>query len=370
MYADDRIELRISYYFRRALGKDLIVFHAGGGTWPPLVGDRPKPRAEDGEDRVSATYIARLREAAPPLHDQGDGMRSFASVILHLLSPATPSVLLLDEPEAFLHPPQARLLGEFIARERPAHAQLFIATHSPDVLQGLLNAAAGHLRVLRIQREGAVNRVKELDKAQAKAIAADPIMKFSSVMSGIFHQRVVICEPDADCMFYSAILDLPAVRGAQRPDVLLVQAGGKHRMAILAEALPSLDVDVDVIADMDVLNDEALLERIVLALGGDWTAIQAEAKPLKSAIEQHKPWLNSAEVAKAVQGILSDAPETGEFPRNLRQRIEALFRKASPWDAITSTETSSARIRSVATRGASRRRAPTSTGSGRRQGAS
>ena len=66
-------------------------------------------------------------------------MRSYASVILHLLAPITPSILLLDEPEAFLHPPQARLLGEIIAAERPSRAQLVVATHSPDVLHGLMN---------------------------------------------------------------------------------------------------------------------------------------------------------------------------------------------------------------------------------------
>ena len=138
-----------------------------------------------------------------PLNEQGDGMRSFASVVLHLLSPITFSILLLDEPEAFLHPPQARLLGEVIATEKSSRAQLFIATHSPDVLHGLINVAPEHLRVLRVQRDGNVNRIKELDKEHVKKISADPLMKYSSVMSGVFHERVIICEADADCMFYS-----------------------------------------------------------------------------------------------------------------------------------------------------------------------
>src|SRR5215208_3465204 len=83
-YADDRIERRINSYFRRAFGKDLIAFHAGGGGWPLLVGSRPK--LHPGEDRLSATYIARLRAQTVDLQEQGDGMRSFASVILGLLA--------------------------------------------------------------------------------------------------------------------------------------------------------------------------------------------------------------------------------------------------------------------------------------------
>ena len=308
------------------------MFHAGGSEWPLLVGERPTPLS--GEDRLSASYNERLRASTVPLQSQGDGMRSFASVVLYMLAPKTQTILLLDEPEAFLHPSQARLLGEFIANEKPPHAQLFIATHSADVLQGLLNVAPEHLRVLRIQREGSVNRVKELDKARAKAIGADPLMKFSSVMSGVFHQRVIICESDADCMFYNAVLDLPDMHGEQQPDVLFVHAGGKHRMAALADALCALDVTVDVVADMDVLNDDAVLERIIIALGGDWSAIQAQARPLKTAIEEHKPWLTSNEVAEGIRKTLDKAPPTGEFPKNLRAEIDGVFRKASPWDAV------------------------------------
>jgi hypothetical protein len=228
LFVNDRVEQRISSYFRRAFGEDLIVFRAGGSQWPLLVG--LKPNLRPGEDRFSTSYNERLINSTIPLQQQGDGMRSFASVVLHLLAPVTQTILLLDEPEAFLHPPQARLLGEFIANEKPDQAQLFVATHSPDVLQGLLNVAPEHLRILRIQRDGTVNHVKELDKARAKEISTDPLMKYSSVLSGIFYQRVIICEADADCMFYSTILDLPEVHVDRRPDVLFVHAGGKHRM--------------------------------------------------------------------------------------------------------------------------------------------
>ena len=147
------------------------------------------------------------------------GCVSLATVVLHVLAPTTPSVLLLDEPEAFLHPPQARLLGEIIAKERSPQAQLFVATHSTDVLQGLVNAASNNLRVLRMQRDGNVNRIKELDKEKVRTMSVDPLLKHSSVMSGLFHERVIICESDADCLFYASLLDLSEVHGERHPDV-------------------------------------------------------------------------------------------------------------------------------------------------------
>jgi energy-coupling factor transporter ATP-binding protein EcfA2 len=87
LYEDDRIETRISGYFKRAFGVELMVFRGGGGAWPLLTGERPP--FENGEDRASFTYHERVRQAAVPLQNQGDGMRAFASVILHMLAPST-----------------------------------------------------------------------------------------------------------------------------------------------------------------------------------------------------------------------------------------------------------------------------------------
>ena len=331
MLLNDDIEERLSHYFRRAFGEDLILYRAGGKRSPLLVGDRLSPK--QGEDRISHTYCERLLASTVPLHEQGDGMRSFASVVLHVLAPISPSVLLLDEPEAFLHPPQARLLGEMIAQERSSRAQLFLATHSPDVLHGLISVAPENLRVLRIQRDGSVNRIKELDKDLVKKISVDPLMKYSSVMSGVFHERVIICEADADCMFYGSLLDLPCVHGERHPDVLFVHANGKHRMATLAKTLFALDVPVTVVADVDLLKEEATLRGVVESLGGDWSKIQVPARVVRTEVEQQKPSLSVAEVREHIGVILKDN-RAEESLRALRGRVKDVFRKASPWDAI------------------------------------
>ena len=331
LYTDEMLECRISDYFRRAFGCDLVVYRTGGSEFPLLVGNRVTPG--DGEDRISASYCRRLMESTVPLKDQGDGMRSFASVILHLLAPITPSILMLDEPEAFLHPPQAQLLGELIAKQRSARSQLFVATHSPDVLNGLLNVAPDHLRVLRIQRDGDVNRVKELDKQRVKELVADPLVRYSSVMSGVFHKRVIICESDSDCTFYRALLDLPEIHGELQPDVLFVHANGKHRIARLAMALTELGVPTDVIGDVDILRDD-VVEDIVKGLAGDRDAIVAAARAVRLAVEEQKPWLKSAEVVREVQSVLESVKTDREFPKSARQRILAVFKKASPWDAV------------------------------------
>jgi hypothetical protein len=97
---DDKLEARLSAKFRKAFGVDLVVHRNAGNQVPLHVGERPTPLP--GEDRVSMSYIERL-EKLPALHTQGDGMRGFAGVLL-VTSIGHESIMLIDEPEAFLHP--------------------------------------------------------------------------------------------------------------------------------------------------------------------------------------------------------------------------------------------------------------------------
>ena len=138
-------------------------------------------------------------------------MRSFAAVTLHVLAARTHSIQFLDEPEAFLHPPQARLLGRYIAESKTGTSQLFIATHSTDVLEGLIEGGSEKVRIVRLRREGDVNYVKELSKEQTKSVTQDTLARFSRVFDGVFFEHVVICESDSDCMFYQSFLSLPSI---------------------------------------------------------------------------------------------------------------------------------------------------------------
>lgn len=71
--------------------------------------------------------VARRVASAPLIDTQSDGVRSFAGILLTLLTGQFPLVL-IDEPEAFLHPPQARLLGQHLAQWH-RRGQVFVSTH-------------------------------------------------------------------------------------------------------------------------------------------------------------------------------------------------------------------------------------------------
>jgi len=326
LYKSDRLEKKFSDYFKQAFGMDLIVHRGAGSEVPLYVGD--KPILNEGDDRASESYFRDL-EKLDLLHLQGDGMRSFVGVLLNAFI-SSHSILFIDEPEAFLHPPQARLMGKMIARDLPSERQLFLTTHSGDFLKGLLDANNDNLKIIRIQRQGTLNKVSVLGSADIKSIWNDSLLRHSNVLDGLFHSKVIVCESDSDCRFYSAILlAIHEDNGSISPDILFIHCGGKHRMPTVIKSLKTLDVDVQVIADFDVLNDAIPLKSIYEELGGSWTVIEKDWKVVKNSIDQKKPDLEKDDLKATIVKILDTCERI--VPKAKVSEIETALRKASAW---------------------------------------
>ena len=305
IYLDDDIAKIISDYFYKAFSTDLIVSKGAGAVIPLYVGDRPT--FENGEDRVSSTYMKKL-SALPLLEQQGDGMRSFASVLLDTFT-SHHTVTLIDEPEAFLHPPQARLLGKMLAKSNPAMRQLFISTHSEDFLNGLLDADNENVKVIRIDRVVNINKMSVLSNDKVKELWNNPLLRYSNILSGLFHEKVVVCESDYDCLFFQAIIDAIYDNSDEiAPDIMFTHCGGKDRLDIVVAALKALDVTVMAVADFDVLNNSTKLKDIVSAFGIDWDS--QLSSPMKTIYDmvngKQGGWESLKRVGKA--GFEGDAP--------------------------------------------------------------
>lgn len=326
---DDELELRLSAKFRKAFGIDLIVHRNAGNQVPLHVGARPIPGP--GKDRVSREFVEELEEL-PTLDYQGDGMRSFAGVLLST-SVGKESIMLIDEPEAFLHPPQARLLGTTLVQDRHKDRQLFIATHSTDILRGVLDAESPAVKVLRVQRSGDKNTVRMLDNHRIKELWGDPLLRYSNILDGLFHERVVVCEADSDCRFFAAVLDAVIASksdDSKRPDLMFTHCGGKSRLPVVVRALREVDVPVNAVADFDVLSEEEPLKSIIGALGIDWASLQKDWQIVKSAVDSKKPDLSTEEVKNEILKVLTDT-STQFFPSKAKTHIQAILRRSSAW---------------------------------------
>lgn len=328
LFARPDLEERISEAAHEAFGTGLTLSRIFGGQLDLFMGTIDvEPSIVPSREYIDAIY------GLPGLQSQGDGIRSFMGIMLALIT-AQFRLVFVDEPEAFLHPPQARLLGRKLATEAPRGTQVFVATHDLDVLHGLLDPIDQPVTVVRLVRDGDVNRAAVLEPDDLREIWSDPLLRYSNVLEGIFHRGAVISESDSDSRFYAAVLDAMRDEEALPPhDLLFTQSGGKDRFPLVVRALRAADVPVAVIADFDVLREEQLLRRIVEALGAPWGPLQDEWRRVAAAISAIGTAPPVLAVKQQVNEILDAAPP-GLLTRDDARRIKDATRVDDGWARV------------------------------------
>lgn len=203
------------------------------------------------------------------LDDQGDGIRSFVGIIVALLI-LNRGLFLIDEPEAFLHPPQAFRVGALIADQTDESRQIILSTHSADVLRGILSRTRD-VDIIRIDRVGRVNSFKLLESSRLNEIINDPLLTSARVLDGLFYSAAVVVEADSDARFYHAA----SVKRSPGLDLHFVNADNKQTVPKIVRLYLDMGVRAAGIVDIDVLNDRAELEKSLQTLGFDETELQS-----------------------------------------------------------------------------------------------
>ncbi|MCG5436209.1 ATP-dependent nuclease [Micromonospora foliorum] len=238
----------------------------------------PAP-ARDQSQRSYREALAKL----PLLEAQGDGMKSLLGLIIPIIAASHPTVI-VDEPEAFLHPPQAFALGMALGEiARDSKTQIILSTHDRNLLGGLV-ASDAPLAVIRLNRVDDTGSASQLSHEQLRELWSDPVLHYSNVLDGLFHRLVVLAEGERDCRFYQAALDTHAELSAGSndypipppSDVLFVPSYGKDGMPRLAEVLRAAAVPVVATPDLDILNDRGKIQRLLSSLGADWSPLDKD----------------------------------------------------------------------------------------------
>lgn len=290
------ISLRI---FRQTLTLDRLSNEIKLRVGKPMV---PAPPI----DSVTKEYRDALI-ALEPLHTQGDGMTAVLGLLVPMIC-GRQQVVLIDEPEAFLHPPQARIVGKLLGElAKEKELQVLLATHDRNILIGLLQSKVP-VTVIRLDRSTSPTSVHELEYSQVRQLWDDPVLRYSNLLDGLFHHAVVLCEAERDCTFYSASLDI-ASESSTLPfssgDILFVPTGGKDGFSGMVKALKAVSVPVIAIPDIDILNDESKLRTLLEAMGGDWNKVQANYKVATASFRQPRQEITNAQILKAVSDLLN-----------------------------------------------------------------
>lgn len=239
----NELAAKVKQYFRKDICLD-----------SQTLGDRLVFRVGEDFDyiRNAANYsenVALRLFSENMLDDQGDGLKSFVSTFLSL-SHKENDVLLLDEPEAFLHPPLARRLGEMIGDFQNEERVIFVATHSVEVLKGILTKNQD-VNVIRITRSGdGKNEMMQLDRAILNSILQNPLLRVSRVLEGIFCEKVIITEAEADELVYQEL----AEKIIPESGVFFAHGQNKQTLAVIAELYKKIGVAYEIVTDFDVLR--------------------------------------------------------------------------------------------------------------------
>lgn len=331
LYLRRAIEARLDEISREAFGSGLVLdVWTGGAEWALRVGEIEMPASPRPDQKLLDAL-----HALPLLHQQGDGVRSMIGLLLTLLT-GHQTISLIDEPEAFLHPPQARFLAKILSEDAlNTERVVVLGTHSSEIVHGVLEGEAP-TTVIRIVRDGDINRASVLDNEAVRRLWSDPLLRYSNLLEGLFTDAVIVCESEADCKFFASIRDtLEREDGvSRRTDLLFTSCGGKHRMHVGVEALRAASVPVAVIGDFDVLNDWSVLERLVSAAGGVPDKLDADWRALNAALQADSRTPSVAGIRQAVETALNELKDVST--KSLRPVRDAL-KVETGWDRVKNT---------------------------------
>lgn len=328
----------LSDYFQKSFGAELFP-SIDTREISLILGKIPKFENQDKLNAIELSEkIKQYQDSLPRLEVQGDGMRSFTGILLNLLM-SNYSIFFIDEPETFLHPPQAKIIGEIIPEMIPMDKQAFISTHSQDLLKGLIEKCPSRIKIIRIAREDKTNHVKLLDNAELNEVWKDSFMKYSNIIDSLFHESVVLCESDSDCKIYSIVLDEIKKENNQTNNILFTYCGGKRRIPIVAKMLKTLGVDFRIIPDLDFLNDKGLVKSVYEICNGEWAKIEPRYNDVKSGVESLDKRYTIGDLKAEYQTFIDKMGglETQEISKSEFDRFKKSLKYPKGWDQVKHT---------------------------------
>ena len=212
---------------------------------PPMDDDE-----EQGEDDRAMAFLSRAHDIA----QMSDGVRAFTGLTAAVMS-ADYRIMLVDEPEAFLHPPLTRKLGKRLTQLASQRgANVLVSTHSPEFLMGCVQSRHP-VNVVRLTWRQGVPSARLLSAARLDEMMKDPLLRSTGVLGALFHEGAIVCEADADRVFYSEINErLLAARAGGADGCLFLNAQNKQTIRRIVRPLREMGIPAVAITDLDILK--------------------------------------------------------------------------------------------------------------------
>jgi len=261
---DLRKEVRRIIY--DAFKKYYVIDPTNIGKLRVRLSDR-EPNSER-EEKGWESESVEFHKSAIEISRTSDGVKAFSGIITTLLA-GDPKIILIDEPEAFLHPALSNKLGREVANSlRNSNKRLFVSTHSSSFLMGCIQSGSP-VNIVRLTYKNEVATARILPKDKILNLMRHPLLRSTGVLNGLFFESVIVTEADSDRAFYQEINERLLSTGDSRgiSNCLFINAQNKQTVWEIVHPLRELGIPALGIVDIDVLKE-----------GG-----QVFSKPLKGA---------------------------------------------------------------------------------------
>jgi len=253
LWRDDQARTAIRDITADAFGMHFVVDRT---TDPSCFRIRMSERApkdageEQGEDERAMVFLSRAHDVA----HLSDGVRAFTGLTAAVMS-ADYRIMLVDEPEAFLHPPLARKLGKRLTQLASQRgANVLASTHSPEFLMGCVQSGQ-RVNVVRLTWREGVPTARLLGSQKLNAMMRDPLLRSTGVLNALFHEGAIVCEADADRVFYSEVNErLLADRAGGADGCLFLNAQNKQTIRRIVRPLREMGIPAVAVTDLDILK--------------------------------------------------------------------------------------------------------------------
>ena len=191
------------------------------------------------------------------------------------------------------------------------------------------------LFIIRLDRSAKNQEVHVIDKTAFDGIKSDPLIEFSSLLEALFFRTAIVCENEADCLFYRNIyrtVDGPA----PSEDAFWVSAHGKQNIKNLVTPLRKFGVRVISLPDLDIINDDITLRTLIESHGGDWNDFKSDFKTIAKLMGERNPTFAKNDVVQKIKNVIENIEkrEDGLFPPKSAENIKKILKNTSPWQQL------------------------------------
>ncbi|CEN29361.1 ATP-dependent nuclease [Lactococcus piscium] len=234
---------------------DLFTYFRIDGSYIEFVFSRTSAPEDFDEFSLKPESTEFLKKCLTH-NDLSDGQRSYIGILLQLLA-GNPETIIIDEVEAFLHPPLARKLGSLISKiANDTNKQIFLSTHSPNIILGAIQSGA-KTNIIRLTYDGTIGRSTIIDSKHLTSIMAHPLIRSTSFLDALFYKNAIVTESDSDRAFYQEINFRLSKFTPEKSitDCIFLNAQNKQTVGTLVRELRNLGVPTASIIDLDFIKD-------------------------------------------------------------------------------------------------------------------